>query len=514
MHTDARTLPDHTTIEGDLCIVGAGPAGISIAMEWNNTPYKVILLEGGGFDYDEQVQQLYAGRETGQHYYPLESTRLHYFGGTSNHWAGWCSPFEPLDFEKRAWVPHSGWPIKRSDLDPFYARAHPILDLGPYEYDVAYWQKKDPALRSLLPDNPTLLPDHPMVWNKVWQFSPPTRFGKKYGAAIKQSQNIHLYTYANLTDITANDPVTAIESVTVKNLAGRQHTVKAKRYVLACCAIQNARILLASHRQAPKGLGNDHDLVGRYFMEHLEIKSAWLYLPAPDPLKLYVVDFGVTKMRCELAISREMQEKYQILSGTSSLTPFNQAKGETPAIQAWSDADPRKSAEKFYHSFPPVEKGPQGANKYMMSTRVEQAPNPNSRITLDTERDALGMPHAMLNWVLTPLEKRSIRTIYELIGRQLGAAGAGRVQLMEYLRDPNDNSWPDFTGGGWHHMGTTRMSDDPRTGVVDADCKVHGIANLFIAGSACYVTAAAPNPTLTLVALSLRLSDHLKRTIS
>jgi choline dehydrogenase-like flavoprotein len=503
MHTDARNLPDHTLIEGDLCIVGAGPAGLSIAMEWNNTPYNVILLEGGGFDYDEQVQHLYAGRETGQHYYPLESTRLHYFGGTSNHWAGWCSPFETLDFEKKDWVPHSGWPIKRADLDPFYARAQPVLDLGPYEYDVATWQKKDPALKPLLPDNSE-------VWNKVWQFSPPTRFGKKYGPAIEQSKNIHLFTYANLTDITANEPVNAIESVTVKNLAGKQHTVKARRFVLACCGIQNARILLASNKQAPKGLGNDNDLVGRYFMEHLEIKSAWLHLPVPDPLKLYVVDFGVTRMRCELAISGDTQKKHRILSGTSSLTPFNQAMGETPAIKAWSDADPRKSAEKFYHSFPPVEKGPQGTNRYMMSTRVEQAPNPDSRVTLDTERDALGMPRAMLNWVLTPLEKRSIRTIYELIGRQLGAAGIGRVQMMEYLQDSNDDSWPDFTGGGWHHMGTTRMSDDPHTGVVDADCKVHGIANLFIAGSGCYVTAAAPNPTLTLVALSLRLSDHLK----
>jgi choline dehydrogenase-like flavoprotein len=154
-----------------------------------------------------------------------------------------------------------------------------------------------------------------------------------------------------------------------------------------------------------------------------------------------------------------------------------------------------------------------GFNSFQLFTRIEQAPNPNSRITLDTEQDALGVPRGMLHWELTPLEKRSIRTIHELIGQQLGIASKGRVRLMEYLRDENDNSWPEFTGGGWHHMGTTRMSDDPKQGVVDANCKVHGISNLFMAGSSCYATAGAPNPTLTLVALTLRLSDHLKKIV-
>src|SRR5580698_3061159 len=213
MYTDARTLPDNTLIEGDICIVGTGPAGLSMALQWDHTPYKVILLEGGGLDYDDQVQDLYAGQSTGQKYYPLKSTRLHYFGGTSNHWSGYCAPYDPLDFEKRDWIPHSGWPIKRADLDPYYAKAQSILDLGPYEYDVDYWQKQDPELRSLLPDNPS-------VWNKVWQFSPPTRLAKKYGPQIMASKNIHLYTYANLVDITANEPVTAIKTITVTNTAG------------------------------------------------------------------------------------------------------------------------------------------------------------------------------------------------------------------------------------------------------------------------------------------------------
>jgi choline dehydrogenase-like flavoprotein len=506
MHIDAKTLPNHTLIEGDICIIGAGAAGISMALEWMNTPYKVILLEGGGFNYEAAMQDLYKGKETGQRYYPLESARLHYFGGTTGHWAGFCSVFEPIDFEKRDWVPHSGWPIKREDLDPFYMRAQKNLDLGPYEYSYDYWIKQDPSKVSL-PFDPEAL------YNKIWQFSPPTRFGEKYKDTIVNSPNIHLYTYANVVDITANENASAIKQVTVKNLAGKEHTVKAKYFVVACCSVQNARILLASNKQAPKGLGNDNDNVGRFFMEHIEIKSAEMWFPEPDLLKLYSIEFGKTKWRAELGITAKKQEEHKILNGTASFSPLEAARHQPAFIDIWKSSDPNERKKAFGKFGEAVDKAKnkKGYNSYQLFTRVEQSPNPNSRITLDTDTDALGMRRAMLNWELTSLEKHSIRSIYEIIGQEIGKTSKGRVRLMEYLRDVNDNSWPEFTGGGWHHMGTTRMGDDPKTSVVDANCKVHGIANLFMAGASCYVTAAAPNPTLTLVALTLRLSDHLKK---
>jgi choline dehydrogenase-like flavoprotein len=181
----------------------------------------------------------------------------------------------------------------------------------------------------------------------------------------------------------------------------------------------------------------------------------------------------------------------------------------------WSSDDPRKnedSMKRMWHSHEGVTKA-EGYNVYELKTRIEQAPNPDSRITLTTDHDGLGMPRAQLNWVLTPFEKYSMRTLYELIGQQVGLAAVGRIQLMDYLRDPNDHSWPSTTGGGWHHMGTTRMSNDPQTGVVDSNNKLHGVSNLYIAGASVFVTAAAPNPTLTITALSLRLSAHLKQVI-
>lgn len=508
MHIDARELPNNSLIEGDICIIGAGAAGISIALEFLNTQQKVILLEGGGFQYESQMQDLYKGKTTGQRYFPLESARLHYFGGTTGHWAGFCSPLDPIDFEKRDWVPYSGWPIKRSDLDPYYARAQKNLDLGPYEYEDSYWLARDPKLDSLSFN-------HAAVYNKMWQFSPPTRFGEKYKNTIVNASNIHLYTYANVTSIDANEHASAVQQVTVKNFAGKTHTVKAKKFVLACCSIQNARLLLISNKQAKHGLGNDNDLVGRYFMEHLEIKSAELWLTRPEVLKLYAMDFGKTKARAELAISAEKQRELKILNGTASFTPLAAARKQRAFIDMWTadTAERNKNMSKF----DVAEKNAlskNGHDSYQLFTRIEQAPNPDSRVTLDTEVDALGMPRATLHWVLTPLEKRSIREIYKLIGTELGIIDKGRVRLLEYLQDENDNSWPEFTGGGWHHMGTTRMSDNPKEGVVDADCKVHGISNLFVAGAACYATAGAPNPTLTLVALTIRLADHLKQVVA
>jgi choline dehydrogenase-like flavoprotein len=149
-------------------------------------------------------------------------------------------------------------------------------------------------------------------------------------------------------------------------------------------------------------------------------------------------------------------------------------------------------------------------NSFELVTRLEQVPNPSSRVTLDTAKDELGMPRAILNWQFTALEKRTLRKIFEVLGQEVGIAGIGRVRLLECLRDEKDESMPDNTSGGWHHMGTTRMSSDPHKGVVDANCKVHGIDNLYIASSSCFPNGGAVNPTLTIVALSIRLADHLK----
>jgi choline dehydrogenase-like flavoprotein len=524
VHTDARTLDNGTVIQGDLCIVGAGAAGISIAREWVNSPLNVVLLEGGGFDLEAEMQNLYRGDIVGQPYYPLQAARLHYFGGTTGHWAGWCATYDPIDFETRSWVPHSGWAIRREDLDPFYARAQPILDLGPYEYDAKNWVKRDKDLEPL-PLDPN------KVWTKMWQFSPPTRFGTKYRDAIVNARNVHLYTHANVCEVEANDELSAVDSLRVRTLDGKEYSVKARCYVLACCTIQNARLLLASNRRTSAGLGNAHDLVGRYFMEHLEMPSGELVLAKPESTKtkMYALDLGVTKARGELALSAQAQKEHGILNGTASLEPG--AVGEQvqstfqflppqllKAMMEWEKGG-KVGPSPLRESSPPAAiaapQAPSAAPRmFHLITRQEQAPNPNSRVTLGTEKDPMGMPRAKLDWQLTELDKRSIRTYYKVLGQEMGRSGVGRVQLRDWLLTDDDRTWPSFLSGGWHHMGTTRMHADPKQGVVDANCRVHGIGNLYVAGAAVYPTAGSANPTLTLVALSLRLSDHLRTKLT
>ena len=520
MHTDARTLPSGTVIEGDLCIVGGGAAGISIALQWLSSSRNVILLEGGGFDQEPEMQDLYRGNIVGHPYYPLEAARLHYFGGTTGHWAGYCATFDPIDFETRSWVPHSGWPIRREDLDPFYARANKILDLGPYEYDADYWAKRDPEL-ALLPLDPDV------VWTKMWQFSPPTRFGTKYRDAIVSARNVHLYTHANVCEVEANEGLSAVDGLRVRTLDGNEYRVKARSYVLACCSIQNARLLLASNRRANTGLGNGNDLVGRFFMEHFEMPCGELVLEKPQStkMKMYLLDYGTTKARGEFSLSPRVQEQYGILNGTASLDPG--ALGEPvkstfefippsmlKAIDEWNKGG-RHGPIPLIASLPPSALSPPAGPPriFHVMTRQEQAPNPNSRVTLSTEKDAMGMPRANLDWQFTELDKRSMRTYYRIFGQEMGRTEVGRVQLRDWLLS-DDRTWPSFLSGGWHHMGTTRMAADPKQGVVDANCRVHGLGNLYVAGSAVYPTAGPANPTLTLVALSLRLSDHLRTKLA
>lgn len=506
MHIDGRVLDNGSQIEGDICIVGAGAAGISMALDLKDTSMKIVLLEGGGFEYDNDVQDLYDGENLGQRYYPLRSCRLHFFGGTTGHWAGMCSPYDPIDFKKRAWVPDSGWPITREELDPFYAKANKILELGPYRYDEAYWNEQIPR---------TPLPlDGGVFWNKMWQFSPPTSFGTRYREDIVDARNIHLYTYCNLTNIAVNSDVNQVLELEVKNHAGKSHKVKAKKFVLACGAIQNARMLLASNKQNTVGLGNDNDLVGRYFMEHLEIRSAELFMEKQHPMDLYTLASLGGNPRAEISLTEKAQEEHRILNGTISFTPSELTTNQKPMIDVWTNKDPRKSFDNLLGNFEDEINKDESfdmnqSRVFELFTRMEQAPNPNSRVMLSDQVDSLGVPKANLHWDLTELDQESLRKLYRLFGKEVGKAGIGRVKLYEFLWEANKADMLSTLGGGWHHMGTTRMHEDPKKGVVDANCKVHGLSNLYVAGSACCSTSGAPNPTLNLVALALRLSDHL-----
>jgi choline dehydrogenase-like flavoprotein len=414
-------------------------------------------------------------------------------------------------------VPHSGWPFNRQHLDPFYSRASKFLELGSDQFDVAYYLKQDPELQRLAVDES-------VFFHKMWQFSAPTRVGTVYRDPIVNAANVHLYTYAKAVELVPNAGVTAIDGVRAKTIDGKEHRVRARHYVIACGAIHNARLLLASNSVAKQGVGNANDLVGRYFMEHFEIVSAEMTLETP-PASFRLFQYpgrGRKGQRAELALQGAIQRKHRILNGTASPSPQAKPGGALNSRFSSFSADAevnvkQQEAQSARGAAAGPNRGgggaPNTATLYRMFTRQEQAPNPDSRVLLSAERDALGMPLADLQWRMTPLDKRSIRVFYELLGQELGRAKLGRVQMGEWLLDGDDMAWPTHLSAGWHNMGTTRMHKDPKQGVVDANAKIHGIANLFCAGGSVYPTGGAVNPTLTLVALSIRLADHLKKVV-
>ncbi len=510
MHKDLATIADQHTVTCDLCIVGAGAAGISMAMDWLNAGKKVVLLEAGGFEFEVETQALNNGTNIGQRYYALPATRLRFFGGTTMHWGGYCTPLDPIDFETRPYVPHSGWPISFTEFAAFLPAAGKMVDIDNETWDLdTYIAGKE---------NYTPLSLNPSVYySKLFKFSPPTRFGIKYRKALVESTSITVYTHANLTDVTLDEAGQAVKNVQAKSLNGHIMTVNANHYVLAMGAIQNARMLLVNNKQHKQGIGNHNDLVGRYFMEHPEVKTGQIFLKRPQSMKLYFFDYTKIKMYSELAIAEAAQRSHGILNVTAALHP-KKLSGDW----AWINKLPQDGkesydfwvqAEKDISASPPSDVDTKKYLAYQMQVRMEQSPNPNSRVTLDSKKDILGIPEPILNWQLTELERNSIKGMHTVLGKELIQSDIGRLHAPDWVFDTS-LEWPDTLGGGWHHMGTTRMHNDPKKGVVDANCTVHGINNLHIAGSSCFTTAGAANPTLSLIALTLRLSKHLKQLVT
>ena len=509
---DARTVPANKVIETDVCIVGAGAAGISLAREFIDRAFRVCLLESGGLEFDENTQSLYRGENIGLPYAPLEVARLRYFGGTTNHWEGWCRPLDPIDFEARKWLPYSGWPFDKSQLDPFYERAQSLCKLGPYKYDA----KDSDAKKNL-----RLSFAGTRIIPVIFQFSAPIRFGQTYRGEIAGARNINTYLHANVVDIETTQTSRRVSRLQVACLQGNKFWVAAKLYILATGGIENARILLLSNKVQSAGLGNQHDLVGRFFMDHPYISSG-LVLPSDSGVtetlnQSAFLSLAPETLRDEKLLNFCTQLKptswSELSAGFSSLRVIVRAfrRGRVPADflqHLWNViGDLDDVAVAGYRKLRKKRDVPM--ELLSVIARAEQAPNPDSRVTLSNELDALGRQRMRLNWQLSAIDKRSIRRAHEIIGQELGRAGVGRLKMM--IDDDDKTRLP--AAGQFHHMGTTRMHVDPKKGVVDTNCQVHGVSNLFIAGSSVFPTSGHAHPTLTVIALAVRLADHVKRVM-
>jgi choline dehydrogenase-like flavoprotein len=508
--TSLNDFEDGALFEADVCVVGGGPAGISLANALAGTKLSVILLESGGHTFSEEAQDLNEGRTIdGIPPMGLGQSRLRYFGGTSNHWGGDCGPLDPIDFETRTWIPRSGWPLDQQHLAAHYEKAGRVIGLSRHDQAPDLHIGEQPGLFGFAGTD---------VVHKVRERK-RTLFGQAYQEALGAAPKVRVLLNTSLIQVAWTEGSRAVSSLAIGSLAGRRATLKARAYVLACGGVENARVLL--NADVSKRL----DYVGRCFAYHPRLVSGVILLERPlflgaDYYRFRETGSAVTGVT--LGLSAAAQRREHLPNHAAYLARWN-----LPA--AWRLLGEKKKARGMHfeafsedlrvlHRELRNKSGATGSAMHSdlmtVTTWLEEVPNPESRVTLDDPVDALGVRRVQLRWSQLDQERRWLQRFNELIARAVGAAGVGRMKIADRLED--ESIFRDriraagFTGGGGHQMGTTRMSVSPKDGVVDADCRVHGVGNLYCAGSSVFPTASWMNPTLTLVALALRLADHLR----
>lgn len=537
MLIDGRTISDKAVIDTDICIVGAGVAGITLAHEFVNAGFQIIMLESGGFAPDIELQSLNWGENIGIPYYPLDIARIRAFGGTSHRWHVELGKnrlgvrlrgLDEIDFEEREWVPYSGWPFDKKHLDPYYERAHSFCKIGPYSYEPEDFA--EPV------ETPTLPFQNGRVKTTVFQFAKRDVLYNGYKETILKSENIKTYIHSTVVNIAVDEHAKNVTQLEVKTLEGKRFFVKAKLNILATGGLEIPRLMLQSNKVVSAGVGNEHDLVGRFFMEHPHHWSGIIY-PASNELfnklNLYKIhDVNDVPVMGKLTIDQNVLRKERMLNYTASIHPKylpvipdgvrslkdiarSVKKGKMPSdlalhvkkIMGDSGSIPGAVYRKIRRSIDSrYAQRLIKPNVLVLNHMCEQIPNPESRVLLDDEKDMLGMQRVKLCWKLTKTDIRSMIRAQEIIGEELRRAELGNLLIEERSDEP-----PEKIHGGWHHMGTTRMHDDPKKGVVDRNSKMHGMSNLYIAGSSVFPTGGYANPVLTIVALSIRLAEHIRK---
>ena len=493
---NANHLSEKRVFKTQVAVIGAGAAGITLAREFVGTNVPVLLLEAGDYEYDQKSQAVYEAESvTTNTESVLDSTypgwsRLRYFGGSTGHWGGWSCPLEETDFIKKDWVEHSGWPFRRREILRYYDKACELIEIPRFNFN----NLSQSELFLPSEDYDQLFAETQLdskLEQRYFSYSPPTRFGEKYRDELHQSSNVTVAINANVIRLDMDPFHERIEKVICKNQNGVTFEVHAQVFVLACGGLENPRLLLNSNHQASAGLCNQNDVVGRYFLEHPHSEFAVLMnLKGTDWLKSFTA-LGPGQSKRIFVTSPEFQRKNKTMSYSCEIM----ADGEEPS-----------NSKTIQQMKALVSDSTQAAKYSILNVRADMEPNPQNRVYLGTQKDELGLHRIKMNVNFSQKDLDSIRISTEAVMAHLSFLGVGRSQLKML----EENLWPGSVWIGCHHMGTTRMSTNPKEGVVDAHGRAHGLDNLYIAGSSVFPTGGYGNPTLTIVALALRLGDHLK----
>lgn len=460
----------------DACIIGSGPAGITIARRLSARGWRVLLLEAGHAQVEPDLQADQRGLVMSDLPLDPQVSRLRCLGGSSNHWGGFCQALDPIDFEPKVAGLPTEWPIRASDLLPWAHEAEQILEIGPTPPTQAYGDQ----LRIV-----------------QMRYSPPVQFGQKYRGWMERDPTTVVVLGACVTDL--HERSGTIRSITATDRLGRRFELRSRQVVLCCGGIENARLLLWAHARSGGRIVSDPTTLGRYWCEHPHFtlgeavldgeapftydawNLAWL-MPQPHAIRrLGMLNIGLRLVR------RSRETTQQIIHRLACSAP---ELGQHLMRQAG-----RRVGRRLVCGV-------------LLRAAWEQVPRPWNRIVLSHELDRWGVPRPEIHWRLDEQDRHTARTGATLLGAELARRGQGRVRIDDWLRA--DAGWPvDDETVGNHHMGGTRMSRDPHEGVVDPNGKVHGLSNLHVAGSSVFPGCGAANPTLTIVQLALRLADHL-----
>jgi choline dehydrogenase-like flavoprotein len=525
MLIDARQISSGNKIMAAVCIIGAGAAGITLAREFAGTSTDIVVLESGGLTYNSATQALARGAVTGLHYSDLEGERVRQLGGCTDHWGGECRPLDPEDFSVRDWMSYSGWPITAATLAPYYQRAASVVEIAGHDRFAA--QDWDSVIRGH-PEMAALHFTGGVVSPRVFQNSPPTRFGKRYRAELDAAANVRVLLNANFVGFETDETRRHVLGVKVACLGGPTFTVQARQYIVATGTIENARLLLAASGSEGRGFGNDHGMVGRFFHEHIAHPGVAEMLPAEHP-SIAAYKAVIHQGTIAAAFTQEAQCERRL----NNFTVFFDAQREgsdPPPVRSFKTLvgglRERMVPDRLWthlgqvmsdlpavarYAVRRVSTGDEPVGFFEMTVLMEQVPNPDSRVRLGRERDALGIPMPELDWQVTDLDRVLMLRALDYTAREIGASGLGRVKM---LMPEDGGDWTERLTHSHHPMGTTRMHDDPRFGVVDANCRVHGMDNLYVAGASVFTNGGAASPTYSIVALAIRLADHVKSQIA
>lgn len=508
MDLDAKRFTDGAVMEADLCVIGAGPAGLVLASELARRGRDVMLLESGGDRPDPDVLGLNDGDVVGDAYAGLRETRHRQIGGLSSLWntpvrgsvGAKYVPLDAVDLEVRPPSEPAGWPLSYSELCRFYERAQMRCGLGPFRYEAAAWAR--PGLAPLARIGPHLV-------SRVYQVGARDALVPPIISELRRSGNARLCTNATAVRLETDASGRRVMSAVVASPGGPRWRLRARRFVLAAGAVENARLLLASG-SGPEGLGNDSGWVGRGFMEHprdsalvLDPRAAGSY----GELAFYDLHEGAEGALFigRLALVAEAVRSGELPNASATLLPRVRPTANR-AHAALAAAGLRGAARRWLpsagHGWSRTAAPARTLDGFAILLNLEQQPHPDNRVALGARRDALAVPVPVLHWRWRAEEQLRLERLRAVVRRELEGAGLGRVrERAGVLPDPNAR----------HHAGTTRMSEHPRDGVVDAAGRVHSLDNVSVAGASVFPTSGYANPMLTIVALSLRLAEDLDR---